>query len=44
MSRSVEKVIRGKMSNNEFYSDAVFDDYNLNTQSGIETIIDVLND
>lgn len=44
MARSVEKVIRGKISNNEFYSDEVFDDYNLNTQSGIETIIDVLND
>ena len=44
MSRSVEKVLRGKMTNNEFYSDTVFDDYNLNNQSGIETILDVLND
>ena len=41
MSRSIEKVIRGKMSNSELYNN--IDDYGTNIEKVIDTIIEILN-
>ena len=45
MSRSVEKLLRGKMANNEYYDDSVLiDDYDFADEDIIYTIIEILND
>ena len=41
MSRSIEKVIRGKMANSELYNN--IDDYGTNIEEVIDTIIEILN-
>jgi len=44
MSRSIEKVIRGKMTNSEDYINDSIDDYNANSETIINTIFDILNE
>ena len=44
MSRSIEKIIRGKMTNNDYYNETLFDDYNIDIEKTIHTYIDILND
>ena len=44
MSRSIEKIIRGKMTNSEHYKDNSFDDYGNNIEEVVNTIIEILND
>ena len=41
MSRSIEKIIRGKMTNSELYNNV--DDYGANIEEVIDTIIEILN-
>ena len=42
MSRSIEKIIKGKMSNSELYNNV--DDYGASIEEVIDTIIEILND
>ena len=44
MSRSIEKIIRGKMTNNDYYNESAFDDYSIDIEKAIHTYIDILND
>ena len=42
MSRSIEKLLRGKMTNSDYYKDT-FDSYEVNHEEVIDTIINILN-
>lgn len=44
MSRSIEKLIRGKMSNSEFYEEDTIDACGIEFEEVINTILDILND
>ena len=44
MSRSIEKLIRGKMTNSEDYRNNNIDDYSTDVETVINTVFEILND